>query len=99
MSQPHSAAYSYVDALTWACDIAAAVAHLHSLNPVVIHRDLKLENILLRKPQAQGAPGCRKLPIAKLTDFGLHVVSTVKLYSTPPPAGPPWDLARAFRCL
>jgi hypothetical protein len=75
MSQPHSSAYSYVDALTWACDIASAVAHLHSLNPVVIHRDLKLENILLRKTPAQSPPGCRKLPTAKLTDFGLHVVS------------------------
>jgi serine/threonine protein kinase len=75
MSQPHSSNYSYVDALTWATDIAAAVSHLHSLNPVIIHRDLKLENILLLKPSAQGTAGGRKLPVAKLTDFGLHVVS------------------------
>lgn len=86
MAQPHSAIYSHIDALTWASDIAAAVAHLHSLNPVIIHRDLKLENILLLKPSAQGpggGPGSRKLPVAKLTDFGLHVVSTcLELVST-----------------
>lgn len=76
MAQPHSSnTYSYVEAVTWATDIAAAVSHLHSLNPVIIHRDLKLENILLLKPSAQGAAGGRKLPVAKLTDFGLHVVS------------------------
>lgn len=41
---------------------------------VMTHRDLKLENILLLK--AGGANGSgRKLPVAKLTDFGLHVVS------------------------
>jgi serine/threonine protein kinase len=74
MAQPHSAAYSNVDALTWACDMATAVAHLHSLNPVIIHRDLKLQNFML-KPTAVGEAGGRKLPIAKLTDFGLHVVS------------------------
>jgi serine/threonine protein kinase len=74
MAQPHSSSYSYLDALTWATDIAAAVAHLHSLNPLIIHRDLKLENILLLKPSGADSTG-RKLPVAKLTDFGLHVVS------------------------
>lgn len=76
MAQPHSAAYSNVDALTWACDMATAVAHLHSLNPVIIHRDLKLQNFML-KPTAAGEAGGRKQPIAKLTDFGLHVVSVL----------------------
>lgn len=77
MCQPRSSTYSQADALQWAVDIASAVAHLHSLNPVVLHRDLKLENILLRKPTSleAAAQGGRKLPIAKLTDFGLHVVS------------------------
>jgi serine/threonine protein kinase len=76
MAQPHASSYSYADALTWATDITAAVAHLHSLNPLIIHRDLKLENILLLKGAgAAGGAAGRKLPVAKLTDFGLHVVS------------------------
>lgn len=38
-------------------------------------RDLKLENILMQKPEAQpAAPAGRKLPLAKISDFGLHVV-------------------------
>jgi serine/threonine protein kinase len=81
MSQPHSSNYSYLDALTWATDIAAAVSHLHSLNPVIIHRDLKLENILLLKRSGQSTAGGRKLPVAKLTDFGLHVVSAAVFLS------------------
>jgi serine/threonine protein kinase len=47
----------------------AAVDHTHC-------RDIKLENILLQKPEVDAAaPATRKLPIAKLSDFGLHVVS------------------------
>lgn len=83
MAQPHSSSYTYLDALTWCADITSAVAHLHSLSPVVIHRDLKCENILLLKPGTSAGGGAaaaagsngRKLPVAKLTDFGLHVVS------------------------
>jgi serine/threonine protein kinase len=45
-------------------------------------RDLKLENVLLQKPEVDAAaPATRKLPIAKISDFGLHVVSRVALHS------------------
>ncbi|WAR59248.1 hypothetical protein PtB15_10B590 [Puccinia triticina] len=40
-------------------DTVAAVAHMHSQNPVLIHRDLKVENILLAAPN-----------LYKLCDFG-----------------------------
>ena len=54
--------YSYADALNWSISVAKALAYLHSAEPQVIHRDLKLDNILLG-----GASGRE----AKLADFGL----------------------------
>lgn len=38
-------------------------------------RDLKLDNIMLQKQQVGSTAGGRSLPTAKITDFGLHVVS------------------------
>jgi len=40
-------------------DTVAAVAHMHSQNPILIHRDLKVENILVASPN-----------LYKLCDFG-----------------------------
>lgn len=40
-------AYSYADAVRWCCDIADGLTYLHGVNPVVVHRDMKAENILM----------------------------------------------------
>jgi serine/threonine protein kinase len=69
---------------------STGLTHLNSLRPLIIHRDLKLENILLQRPPktpaaaaafhglpaASASGSLRTLPIAKISDFGLHVVST-----------------------
>ncbi|GLI69639.1 hypothetical protein VaNZ11_014307 [Volvox africanus] len=60
--------YDNATALEWSTQIAAALAHLHQLNPPVIHRDVKLENIML----APGQRGPSKVSAAKLVDLGLH---------------------------
>ena len=39
--------YTYASALRWCHQISAGLAYLHSQRPMVIHRDLKLDNILL----------------------------------------------------
>jgi serine/threonine protein kinase len=59
--------YSNEQALDWAIQIATGIEHLHNLSPMVIHRDLKAENVMFSK---EG--NTRR---AKLVDFGLHVVS------------------------
>lgn len=58
------AAYSWKDAFRWLQQIAAALKYLHGLRPMVVHRDLKLENLLLTGSN----PGTAD---AKLADFGL----------------------------
>ena len=49
--------YSLADAAAWGADIAAGLAFLHSSNPVIVHRDLKLENVLLTKGEDGGEGG------------------------------------------
>lgn len=39
--------YSFTDALRWMIQLAEGLAYLHSHKPLIIHRDLKLENCLL----------------------------------------------------
>ncbi|GFR48864.1 hypothetical protein Agub_g10712, partial [Astrephomene gubernaculifera] len=58
--------YSDAQALTWLIELADAMTYLHSRQPLLIHRDLKLENVLLRR-EADGVLH------AKLSDFGLMV--------------------------
>ncbi|KAA1100065.1 hypothetical protein PGT21_028742 [Puccinia graminis f. sp. tritici] len=50
-------------------DTVSAVAHMHSQNPILIHRDLKVENILVASPN-----------LYKLCDFG----STTSPLPSPP---------------
>lgn len=66
---PHNASpveslYTWLDAFRWLEQIAAALKYLHSLRPMVVHRDLKLENMLLTGLDPATAD-------AKLADFGL----------------------------
>ncbi|KAL4457677.1 hypothetical protein ABPG75_012542 [Micractinium tetrahymenae] len=64
MVSPFKRLYSDADALRWSLQIAQALMYLHESMPVVIHRDLKLENIMLTE-QALG------FAEARLADFGL----------------------------
>lgn len=64
MVNPFRKLYSDADALRWALQVAKALQYLHESRPAVIHRDLKLENIMLTDADAPSAD-------AKLADFGL----------------------------
>ncbi|KAG2437945.1 hypothetical protein HXX76_005561 [Chlamydomonas incerta] len=71
MLNRHKCVYTSAEALEWLCDVAAGMEYLHStseIKPMIIHRDLKLENIMLMPDD--GPTGT----IAKLVDFGLHKV-------------------------
>ena len=59
--------YSMATALDMAIDIAEALEYLHGLTPIILHRDITPDNILLTKEN-------KKLQ-AKLCDFGLVAVS------------------------
>jgi len=59
-----STLYTNENGVRWLKDIASGLAYLHSANPTVIHRDLKLENVLLDDKNFTRAR-------AKLVDFGL----------------------------
>jgi serine/threonine protein kinase len=67
MISPARQVYSNAQALGWALDVASALQYLHQRSPAVLHRDVKLSNVLLAKQEGGY--------VAKLSDFGLHVVS------------------------
>lgn len=60
-------AYKKTDAGRWMMQIANALAYLHNHKPMVIHRDVKTENVLLKGSKYGKAE-------AKLADFGLHTI-------------------------
>ncbi|KAJ9520173.1 hypothetical protein QJQ45_030093 [Haematococcus lacustris] len=82
MKAPWKPLYSPAQVLTWLTDIAEGLQHLHSRNPLLVHRDIKLvglglsrqgtakvaENILLHDCHEQ------ERMVARITDLGLHVV-------------------------
>ena len=39
--------YTYANGVKWAIQIAEGLAYLHAHRPMIIHRDVKLDNILL----------------------------------------------------
>eukprot|EP00798_Chlamydomonas_sp_ICE-L_P012533 gene12533-15749_t len=68
MLNRHKQIYTSQTALTWMLNVAEGMQYLHSVTetkPMIIHRDLKLENIMLG---FDGTSSC------KLVDFGLHKV-------------------------
>lgn len=65
MGSPWKQVYSYNDAFCWLIQIAKGLAYLHDSNPQVIHRDLKMDNVLLTCPNSS------RERVAKLADFGL----------------------------
>lgn len=70
MLNRYKCVYTSQEALQWMIDVAAGMEYLHLVTkekPMIIHRDLKLENIML-SPEPKGGV------TAKLVDFGLHKV-------------------------
>ena len=60
--------YTYSQGLQWCAQVADGLAFLHAQSPRIIHRDVKLDNVLL----SDGAPKLRWLdPHLQLVD-ALH---------------------------
>lgn len=64
LCEPFKKLYSDADALRWCMQLASALNYLHSAKPLVVHRDLKLDNCLLTHADVSSAN-------LKLADFGL----------------------------
>lgn len=67
MKYPKKQVYTKKEALEWLLQIAKGLMYLHELKSPIIHRDLKIENILL----TDDGTGRRN---AKLADFGLSAM-------------------------
>ncbi|GIL74959.1 hypothetical protein Vretifemale_4812 [Volvox reticuliferus] len=86
---PWNHLYDDRTAMSWSIQISSALVHLHGLSPAVIHRDVKMENVILNTQEAQdsnvggdtsvsslsGAAGTRRPLLVKLVDLGLHVAA------------------------
>lgn len=71
MTCMHQELYTDDDALRWSSQVAGALAYLHSSRPQVIHRDLKLENVLLKgtKDKADRCAQTAKLAVRQCLPF------------------------------
>lgn len=59
--------YTAYNALAWLLQVSKGLLYLHSANPRVIHRDIKLDNILLSEVEGGEV-------VAKIGDFGLSAI-------------------------
>ena len=59
--------YTYNQGLQWCLGIAKALECLHTASPMVIHRDLKSDNVLLTAAPKRGDTSAS---IAKIADLG-----------------------------
>jgi serine/threonine protein kinase len=75
-SSVRRATFSTEVAMRWACQLTDAVAYMHSPAHRVIHRDIKLENILLTSSNLESAS-------IKLADFGLAVQLSTRSRCSP----------------
>lgn len=66
--------YTYADACAWAEEVADGLAYLHSYNPQIIHRDVKLDNVLLRR-----------VPHPPGRNIGARVIAAILYYMEHPP--------------
>lgn len=71
----YSPVYTFVDAMSILTDIASALAYMHTLDPPLVHRDIKQENMLIRR--GEGTSNFR----ACVADYGLHVVGDCHCHS------------------
>lgn len=62
--------YTFKQGLRWCLGTAGALATMHASSPMIIHRDLKAENILL----TTNGPDA----VAKIGDLGLHALVETK---------------------
>lgn len=64
ISEPHYV-YTYCQALRWAIELAEALTYLHESHPMIIHRSVTSDNILVKGTDPTAM-------VVKLSDFGLH---------------------------
>lgn len=72
-TSPFQKLFSPEQALSWCKDICAGLNYIHTLPAPVIHRDLKLDNVLLAD-QGDDPAGRGVKRNAKIADFGLGAV-------------------------
>lgn len=65
--KPPQYSYTMVEAVRWLQEIASGLSHLHSQSQLIIHRDIKLENLLLTSSSSSS------LSKVKICDLGLAI--------------------------
>eukprot|EP00198_Chlamydomonas_reinhardtii_P003389 XP_001692725.1 predicted protein [Chlamydomonas reinhardtii] len=80
--------YSCADAFRWGLQVAEGLEYLHAARPLVIHRDLKLENILMKGKDLSTAD-------AKIADFAPLAPTLSRTPPTNPVSVPPRRRCRA----